>query len=94
VRRLPAGPGPLGSPGHQVRGEADDALIDEDDPERRQALVQADLEAGMVRAKAVQHAERLRIALAPSQLAEPLVSLGLRIDQQEPDGPALVIKPA
>lgn len=48
----------------------------------------------MVRAEAVQHAERLRVALAPPQLAEPLVRLGQRIDQQEPDGPALVIKPA
>jgi hypothetical protein len=69
-------------------------LIDENDPERGQAAVQADLEAGMVRAKAVQHAERLRVAFAPPQLAEPRVRLGLRIDQQEPDGPAVVIEAA
>jgi hypothetical protein len=48
----------------------------------------------MVRAETLQHADRLRVAFAPPQLAEPRVRLGVRINQQEPDGPALVIKPA
>ena len=45
----------------------------------------ADLEAGMGRTEAAQHAERLGVARAPPQRAEPLVRLGFRIDQQEPD---------
>jgi hypothetical protein len=48
----------------------------------------------MVRAQALQHADRLRAALAPPQLAEPRVRLGVRVNQQEPDGAAFVIEAA
>jgi hypothetical protein len=47
----------------------------------------------VILAQASQHADRLGAALAPAQPAEPPVRLGLRVDQQEPDGSALVVEP-
>jgi len=89
---FPAGSGPLRARGHEIRGEADHALVDEDDAERGQGVVQADLEAGVRGTQAAQHADRLDAALAPPHTAEPPVPFGLRIDQQEPGGPAGVVQ--
>jgi hypothetical protein len=47
----------------------------------------------VVGAQAAQHAQRLGVAFAPAQLAESPVRLGGRVDQQEPDGSALVVEP-
>ena len=93
MRCFPSGPGPLRPGRHQIRGKARHALVDEDDPERGQRIVQPHLEAGMRCTQAAQHAYRLVGTHTPPQRAEPLVRLGLRVDQQEPDRPAAAVEP-
>jgi hypothetical protein len=90
---FPSGPGSLRTGRHQIGGEAGHALVDKDDPERGQRVVQTDLEAGVRRTQAAQHADRLDAARTPPQRAEPLVRLRPRIDQQEPDRPAVAVEP-
>ena len=70
MRRLPAGPGPIGARIHEIRREAHDALIDKDDPEGGEGIVQADLETRVRDAQAAQYVDGLDAARAPTQLTE------------------------
>ena len=91
--RLPARPGSFGAGVHEIRREAHDALIDQDDPERGQGVVKADLEAGVDRAELAEHIERRDAGFAPAQSAELGVALRLGIDEQELHRAAAMVEP-
>ena len=92
MRGFPAGAGAFGARVHQVRRETHDTLVDQDDPERRQGVVEADLEAGVRDAQLAQSVDRLGAALTPAEPAELRVAFGLRIDEQEPHRAAAVVE--